>query len=90
VGGRTYAFPLVRIPNDADEVILLVEYVCPKCGHFNPSARQRKDFQSQQQSSTVQTPSRPQHGASPQSTLQAPNRVDGSPGSVDGTTKMDS
>jgi endoplasmic reticulum junction formation protein lunapark len=69
----------------------MIEYVCPKCGHFNPSARsQRKDFQSQQQSSTMHTPARSQHGGSPQSTLQVPNRVDGSPGSDDSTTKLDS
>jgi len=68
------------------------QYVCPKCGHFNPSARsQRKGFQSQQQPPTVQTPARPpQRGASPPSAPQSPTRVDEWPGSEDSTVDMDS
>ena len=73
-------------------IIPLVEYVCPKCGHFNPSARsQRKGFQSQQQSPAMQTPARPQkQGASPRSALRPPNTVDESPETEDSLTASDS
>ncbi|KAI9511050.1 hypothetical protein F5148DRAFT_1327020 [Russula earlei] len=68
------------------------QYVCPKCGHFNPSARsQRKGYKSQQQTPTVQTPAR--SGPRVASPLNAPppqssTDPDGSPGS-EGNTDVD-
>ncbi|KAI0248009.1 hypothetical protein BJV78DRAFT_855438 [Lactifluus subvellereus] len=64
------------------------QYVCPKCGHFNPSARsQRKGRQSQPQSPTApQTPARP----TPQSALHPSSSADRSPTSEGSTTVVDS
>ncbi|KAF8267210.1 hypothetical protein EI94DRAFT_1778897 [Lactarius quietus] len=67
------------------------QYVCPKCGHFNPSARsQRKGPQSQPQSPAgPQTPVRPrpgQHGPSPLSSTQPLSSVQESPAASEGST----
>ncbi|KAN0136697.1 putative integral membrane metal-binding protein (DUF2296) domain containing protein [Lactarius tabidus] len=65
------------------------QYVCPKCGHFNPSARsQRKTAQLQSHPHTPagpQTPARPapgQHGPSPLSSTQPLSDGHGSPASA--------
>ncbi|KAI0297801.1 hypothetical protein B0F90DRAFT_1938574 [Multifurca ochricompacta] len=65
------------------------QYVCPRCGHFNPSARsQRKGPQPQpqpQSPATPQTPPKPElRGASPLGARHSPNGVDGSPASGGG------
>ena len=67
------------------------EYVCPKCGHFNASARsQHKGAQPQPQSPAgPQTPARSgpgQHGPSPLSSTQPLNGVHGSPAASEGST----
>ncbi|KAF8469261.1 hypothetical protein DFH94DRAFT_795843 [Russula ochroleuca] len=57
------------------------QYVCPKCGYFNPSTRsQRKGFHLQPHTPTMQTPSRPEpRDASPQNAPRPPKKFDGSP-----------
>jgi len=57
------------------------QYVCPRCGYFNPSARsQRKGLQLHPQTPTMRTPSRPEpRDASPQSAPRLPKKSDGSP-----------
>lgn len=69
-----------------------IEYVCPKCGHFNPSARsRRKGVQVQPQTPTTQTPQRPEpRDASPQSAPRPPRKIDGSPESGGSTAETDS
>ena len=69
-----------------------VEYVCPKCGYFNTSARsQRKGVQAQPQTPTTQTPQRPEpRDVSPQRALRPPMKIDGSPESGDSTAETDS
>ncbi|KAH9052192.1 hypothetical protein EDB87DRAFT_1660060 [Lactarius vividus] len=71
------------------------QYVCPKCGHFNPSTRsQRKGPQPQSQPQPQspagpQTPARPvsgQHGPSPLSSTQPTNGVHGSPAASESST----
>ncbi|KAI0290155.1 hypothetical protein BC826DRAFT_970600 [Russula brevipes] len=68
------------------------QYVCPKCGHFNPSARsQRKGPQSLPRSPNVQTPARPEpRGASPQSATRPSSSADEGPESENSTTDIDS
>jgi len=68
------------------------QYVCPKCGHFNPSARsQRKGRPSQPQSPTApQSPGPTPRGASPQSALHPPSSVDRIPAPEGSTTVVDS
>lgn len=72
-----------------------IEYVCPKCGYFNPSARsQRKGVQVQPQTPTTQTPQRPEpRDASPQGAPRAPRpprKIDGSPESGGSIAETDS
>lgn len=68
------------------------EYVCPKCGYFNPSARsQRKGVQVQPQTSTTQTPRQPEsRDSSSQSAARAPRNINGSPELGGSTAETDS
>ncbi|KAH9970245.1 hypothetical protein BGW80DRAFT_1333111 [Lactifluus volemus] len=51
------------------------QYVCPKCGHFNPSARSQRNI-----TRNTQTPPQPtMRSTSPKSVSGPPNSVDGSP-----------
>lgn len=66
------------------------QYVCPRCGHFNPSARsQRMGAQPQPRSPAgPQTPARSgpgQHGPSPLSSTQPLSGVHGSPAASEGS-----
>ncbi|KAH9959963.1 hypothetical protein BC827DRAFT_1210322 [Russula dissimulans] len=68
------------------------QYVCPKCGHFNPSVRsQRMGRRSQQpQSPAMQTPARPNPRSASQPDTRPLSSSDGSPASEGSTTDIDS
>lgn len=68
------------------------QYVCPKCGYFNRSARsQRKGVQVQPQTPTTQTPQHPEpRDALPQSAPRPSRKIDGSPESGGSTAETDS
>lgn len=69
-----------------------IEYICPKCGYFNPSARsQRKGVQVQPQTPTTQTPRLPEsRDSSSQSAARAPRNINGSPELGASTAETDS
>jgi len=68
------------------------QYVCPKCGYFNPSARsQRKGVQVLPQTPTTQTLQRSElRDPSPQSAPRPSRKIDGSPESGGSTAETDS
>jgi len=69
------------------------QYVCPRCGHFNPSARSQRKGAQTQSPAGPQTPARSapgQHGPSPLSSTQPSSGAHGSPvASEDGTMDVD-
>ena len=91
-GARTHDLLLAYRVDVKGYHFFWIEYVCPKCGYFNPSARsQRKGVQVQPQTPTTQTPQRPEpRDASPQSARRPSRTTDGSPESRGSTAETDS
>ena len=89
MGGCAYVTPTLLLCFFVRVDGTIPEYVCPRCGHFNPSARSLRKGAQTQSSAGPQTPARPapgQHGPSPLSSAQPSSGVHGSPAASEDST----